>query len=338
MEHSTNSYRAAAVQAAPVYLDLDATVKKACRLIEEAAAAGARLVTFPEAFLPGYPWWIFVGPGRYFIGLHEELLRNAVTLPGPAAAVLGDCCRRNRITACIPVNEKEGNTLYLTQLWFGSNGDLIGRHRKLNLIQTERMTYGCGDGSTMRVMNTQLGRLGGLMGEEHMIPVNLPVMASMGEQIHAASWTAYTREENDLFSKEAIDCAIRYYAQSTGTYILLASSPYTKEMSDRILLEDWHEDPRPFGGAYTAIINPHGRLLAKTASDSAEEICYADIDTGVIPECKYLVDIAGHYTTPAVLSIDFNPEPLMPVRHLGKRMPETLKCEDLNPVREEAEQ
>ena len=180
--------KVAAVQAAPEYLDRDATVEKACSLIDKAGSEGAKLVAFPEAFIPGYPWWIWFDEPAAGIPFFIKLYKNAVTVPGPAVQSLSEAAKRNGVYVCISVTEKDGASLYLTQLWFNPNGDLIGKHRKLKPSGAERYIWGEGDASMMPVFDTEIGRLGGLECWEHMVPANMMAMMKKNEQIHVQAW------------------------------------------------------------------------------------------------------------------------------------------------------
>lgn len=169
----THTVIAAAVQAAPVFLDREATVAKAARLISQAAADGAGLIAFPEAFLPTYPDWVWRTPPWTdgAANWYQRLLDQAVSIPGPATRQLGKAARAARAHVSIGVNELAGATLYNTQLWLGPDGDVLGAHRKLMPTGGERLVWGYGDGSTMPVLDTPVGRLGGLICWENYLPL-----------------------------------------------------------------------------------------------------------------------------------------------------------------------
>jgi len=142
------SYKVAAIQAAPVFLDLDTTVEKICGLITGAASNDAKLIAFPEAFIPGYPWWIWLGTTlENSIKFFEMLYSNAVTIPSGAVRQISAYARDNGVYVCVSVSEREGGSLYLTQLWFNPQGDLIGKHRKFKATNVERSIWGDGCGS-----------------------------------------------------------------------------------------------------------------------------------------------------------------------------------------------
>ena len=186
-------FTAAAVQAAPVYLDRQATVDKACALIREAGRAGARLVAFPEVFVPGFPHWIYLDrpqPNeRYFV----ELVREAVQVPGPETERLGQAAREAGAHVVIGVNERSPRSmgeLFNTNLIFGPDGSLLGRHRKLMPTYAEKMVWSFGDGSTLRVYDTAVGRLGTLCCGENTNPLARFALIAQGEQVHVANYPA----------------------------------------------------------------------------------------------------------------------------------------------------
>ncbi|MGH9222939.1 MAG: carbon-nitrogen hydrolase family protein [Acidimicrobiales bacterium] len=181
---------AAAIQSSPVFLDRDATVEKACGLIGKAAADGAGLVVFPETFVPAYPDWVWRsrpwddGPADWY----ARLLDQSVVLPGPATEALGEAARRAEAYVCIGVNERDpaGTTLYNTLAYFGPDGSLIGKHRKLMPTGGERLVWGMGDGSTLPVFETPFGRFGGLTCWENYMPLARAAMYAQGIDVYLA--------------------------------------------------------------------------------------------------------------------------------------------------------
>jgi predicted amidohydrolase len=169
---SRSTVKVAAVQAAPVFLDLEASLQKALGLLEKAAAEGARLAVFPEAFLPAWPAWVDeVLPGEDQ-AWHLRLLEESVVVPGPVTERLGAAARETGMDLVIGVNEREehGGTVYNTILYFDAHGRLLGRHRKLVPTHAERLVWGMGDGSDLRVHQTAVGRVGGLICWENYMP------------------------------------------------------------------------------------------------------------------------------------------------------------------------
>ncbi|WP_411345652.1 carbon-nitrogen hydrolase family protein [Paenibacillus sp. WLX1005] len=311
------NYRVAAVQASPVMLDLDATVDKTCRLVDEAAAGGAKLIAFPEAFIPGYPWWIWMGDTNYGMKYYIDLYKNAVEIPGLAVQKLSAAARRNGVYFCVSVTEKDGGSLYLTQLWFDPDGNLIGKHRKLKATNAEKTIWGDGDGSMMPVFETELGNLGGLQCWEHMLPLNIAAMASMNEQVHVASWPIGLPYDGHLFGVEPCVTASRYYAMSNQVFCLVSSQIWTQEQCDRICETEEQKQFMQPGHGFARIIGPNGKDVGNSLEHDEEGIIYADIDLEQLIPGKFLIDSAGHYSTPGFLSLSFDRTEHKPIKHIG---------------------
>ncbi|GEA32818.1 MULTISPECIES: carbon-nitrogen hydrolase family protein [Clostridium] len=324
-------FKAAAVQAAPVYLDLERTVEKTCSLIDEAASNGAKLVAFPEAFIPGYPWWIWFSTPGYGIQFYEELYKNAVEIPSMAVRKISECSKKNRVYVCVSVSELDGGSLYLTQLWFNPNGDLIGKHRKLKPTNAERYIWGDGDGSMMPCFKTELGNLGGLECAEHLMPLNIAAMNSLNEQVHVSAWPAFFPGDENLFSIPPCEVSSKFYAVSNQTFVLMSSQIYTKEMLEKFCITDSQkEEFQPlvdFGGGRTCIFGPNGKIISNEIAPNEEGIAYADIDLGQIPSCKYFYDFSGHYSNQS-LSLNFNQKPQPTVRKNGNEKINTILSYD----------
>lgn len=300
--------KAAAVQAAPVFLDLKASTKKAVRLINEAGKNHAELIAFPESFLPAFPWWLDLGdPTRYGMPYYKRLYRNALTLPSKELKEIGTAARNNGMYVCMSATIRDGGSLYLAQLWFDAEGNLIGQHRKIKPTNAERTVWAEGDGSTMKVMDTPVGRLGGLQCWENMMPAAQLVMAGQNEQIHVASWPAGSTSEQHLYHRDTFIRTNQQYAVVTGTFVIAASQPYTAEIRDAICEGDsYKENFIPLGGGLTAIYNPMGIQISKSIGENEEGIVYADIDLASIIESKYYFDPAGHYAKGSVIQVIFN--------------------------------
>ena len=176
----------AAVQATPVFLDRDATVDRACELTATAAAAGASLVVFPEAFVPGYPDWVWRAPAWSDGELTGRLLANAVEVPSPAAGRLGAAAAEAGVYLAIGVNESDGGTLYNTLLYFAPDGTLAGRHRKLMPTGGERTIWGAGDGSGLVAVPTPFGTVSGLICWENYMPLARAAVYALGTDVYVA--------------------------------------------------------------------------------------------------------------------------------------------------------
>ena len=324
MPNSTK-VKLAAVQAAPVTLDLDATVEKTCSIIREAAANGANVIGFPEAFIPTYPWWLFNHAFGKQVEFFTRLYENAVEIPSPAVQKLSACARECKMYVCVSVTEKDGGSLYLTQLWFNPDGDLIGKHRKMKPTGPERTVWGDGDGSMMPVMQTEYGRLGGLQCWEHYIPMNIAAMGSQNEQIHVSSWPIGMPDPTHPFSDQQCQNGSLYYAVSNACFVICSSQIWTPEMED-VLCETPEQALMEYGHGCTCIVSPGGYKIAELPRD-VEGICYADVDLADIVPVRHLIDTAGHYSTPASLQMWFDARPHKAVHTIGSTDQEPLPYE-----------
>ena len=319
MASSGNVFVAAAVQAAPVYLNRAATVAKACALIRQAGGAGARLVAFPEVFIPGFPHWIYLDRPQANEHYFVELVREAVEVPGPATEELGRAAREAGAYVVLGVNERSRRSvgeLFNTNLIFAPDGSLLGWHRKLMPTYAEKMIWSFGDGSTLRVHDTTIGRLGTLCCGENTNPLARFALIAQGEQVHVANYPARP-------AADAVD--LRYNIQLRSAahafegkcFVVVAGSLISPEM--REFLGDTPEKRRLLGDGsqtFTGILGPDGKVLAGPAADDAEEIVYGTIDLEAIIRQKILHDVAGNYNRFDVLSLVLNRSPLAAIREV----------------------
>ncbi|MFQ5924514.1 MAG: carbon-nitrogen hydrolase family protein, partial [Dehalococcoidia bacterium] len=301
-------YKTAAIQAAPVFLDREATVDKACGLIGEAASQGAALVVFPETWVPGYPVWTNAvsrwnyPPAKRVYG---RLYKNAVEIPGPVTERLGKTARKAGVFLAIGVHERgPSGTLYCTIVFIGRDGRLMGKHRKLVPTYHERMVWGQGDGSTLEVFDSEIGRLGGLVCWEHWMPLARYALYAQGEQVHASLWPT---------AGESFLLACRHMAFEGRLFVVVSCSYFTKAMlpSDFELMEEMESFPEVLCRGGSAIIAPDAKYLAGPVYD-CETIIYADIDLGQIVEEKQALDVVGHYARPEVFTLVVNRREMTP--------------------------
>lgn len=295
--------RVAVVQAAPILFDREATIDKAIGLIGEAAAGGARFVLFPEAFVPAYPrglsFGVIVGSrsdeGRR---LFERYHRNAVEVPSAATDRLGAAACEAGIWLALGVIEREaiGGTLYCTILYFGPDGTLLGKHRKLKPTAAERLVWGEGDGSTLPVFETAIGRIGGLICWENYMPLARTALYTKGVEIYIAP-TADARE--------VWQSTIQHIALEGRCFVLAANQYVTKSMYPRDLgpeaLSDLELAPEEMSRGGSAILSPLGDYLAGPLYGS-EGILYADLDPDALAGARFDFDPVGHYARPDIFS------------------------------------
>jgi len=301
-------FTTAVVQAAPIFLDRDATIDKACRLIQEAGERGARLIVFPETWVPGYPFWLTSAlPLQEPLRLFTRLFKNSVEVPSPATEALGRAAARAGAYVAIGINERDAQSkgsLYNTLLYIDDHGRLLGKHRKLMPSYGERTVWGWGDGSGLQVFETPLGRLGGLICWEHEMPLVRYAMYSKGEQVHCSVWPAYS------FQNDHIGFGCRQYAFEGGCFVLVSCGLWNAET----IPADLGLQGRPLldanGGS--AIIAPGGNYLAGPLYNK-EDILYAEIDLEQIVPHKQLLDVVGHYARPDVVQLLLHDEARPPV-------------------------
>ena len=304
----------AVVQAAPVLFNRDATIEKAHRLISKAASQGAEFVVFPEAFIPCYPRGLSFGmvvgsrssEGRL---LWQRYWENSVVIPSPATEALGEAAREAGVTLAIGLTERDGEysrgTLYCTLLYIGSNGRILGKHRKLKPTGAERLIWGEGDGSTLTVVDTDWGTIGGLICWENYMPLARTVMYSKGVELYLAP-TADARE--------TWQATLRHIACEGRCFVLGCNQFVTKDMypSDLPTLEELSGHPNVMCRGGSVIISPFGKVLAGPLYD-AEGILYAQLDRREIVRSKVDFDAVGHYARPDVLQLLVDERPKTPV-------------------------
>jgi predicted amidohydrolase len=294
--------KVAAVQSAPVHLDLLATLEKTLRLVEEAASTGARFVVFPEAWLPGYPAWldccrdVALWDHPPMKRLYARLRDNSVVVPGPVTAALAESARRHEVALNVSCHERveEGpgrGTLYNTMLTFGPDGALLNRHRKVMPTFSERLLWGGGDGSSLKAVATPQGRLGGLICWEHWMPLARHALHSSGEDVHVAAWPQV--KEMNLVASRHYAFEGRCFVVACGATMRARDLPEELEPMDSL-----RGRPEAFvlsGGS--AIIAPDGSVLAGPAWEE-EAILTAELDMSRIAEESLTLDVTGHYHRP----------------------------------------
>lgn len=299
----------AVVQAGAVPFDTSACVEKAVKLTAEAAAKGAKVIVFPEAFIPGYPkglsYGLVVG-ARDPIGREEFriYLDAAIEVPGPHTERLGEAAAAAGAYVVIGVIERELGTCYCTVLFFGPDGRLLGKHRKLMPTALERMIWGFGDGSTLTAVDSPYGRIGSVICWENYMPMLRMAMYAK----NVALYCAPTADDRDTWIPTMQHVALegRCFVLTSCQFIRRKDFPDTVRMS----LGEGPESVIMRGGS--AIVSPLGKVLAGP-DYSGETILTAEIDLGDIGRGKFDFDVAGHYSRPDVFSLTVNEQPANPV-------------------------
>lgn len=315
----TTIHRVAAVQAEPVWLDMNATVKKTVDLINEAAANGAELVAFPETWIPGYPVFLWSYPVYEQVPFVRRYHENSPTIDGPELNTIREAAKTAGITVVLGLAEREAGSLYMSQVVIGPEGKDLLRRRKLKPTHAERTLFGESDGSGIKVVESAVGRLGALNCFEHIQPLTKYAMYEQHEQVHVAGWPCLgINGKNPMLAPDAINSITKTYALEGSSFVLFAS----QIMSDEGALAFPTADGGPCavytgGGGYAAVYGPDSSLLSNTLAPDEEGIVYADIDLGDLAYAKNVVDPTGHYARPDVARLLLNTAPRRPVIHVG---------------------
>lgn len=301
--------RVAVVQAASIIMDRKATTEKAVSLIYEAAEKGANLIVFPEAFIPGYPRGLSFGMkvGSRSEAGRKDWLRyweNSVPVPGETTNMLGEAARKANVYLVIGVIERDqefsAGTVYCTVLYFGPNGKLLGKHRKLKPTGSERLIWGEGDGSTLPVIETPFGKIGGLICWENYMPLARTAMYAKGVEIYIAP----TADARDTWQS-----TIRHIALEGRCFVLSCNQFVTKDMypKDLACYDDLVSSPEEMSSGGSAIVGPLGEYIVEPVF-GREDILLADLDLRLIPYSRLDFDVVGHYARPDVFQLIVNEE------------------------------
>jgi len=324
-------FRVAAVQVTPAFLDLERSLDRACEFIAKAAEAGAVLAVFPEAFLPGYPFWTwFIPPGhtRPLRELYARLHANSVAIPDATTRQLCEAAVEARIAVAIGVNERNveasGTTLFNTLVYIGPDGRLLGRHRKLVPTAAERLVWGMGDGNDLDVHTLPFGRVGGLICWENYMPLARHALSARGIQIHVAP--TWDRGEPWVST-------MRHIAKESRCLVIGCGMPMRKaDIAEHFTFRDTYlgavEDWINPGGS--VIVNPDGKILAGPA-EREEALLIAEIDPDDLVGPRWQLDIAGHYSRPDVFELRVHERPrpqLSPVADDPAPGPEAASTRD----------
>jgi len=299
-----------AVQAGSLIFDTPATLDKLDRLVAEGASLGAELLVFPEAFVGGYPkghgFGAVVGmrsdEGRDWFRRYHD---SAIDLPSVESDRIGAAAREHGVNLVVGIIEREGGTLYCTIVFYDKAGSLLGKHRKLMPTAAERLIWGFGDGSTMPVVDSSVGRIGAAICWENYLPLYRTALYDKGIEV----WCAPTVDDRERFAITMRHIAIegRCFVVSAGQYTVRSDYPDDYETG-------FGNDPETVlirGGS--CIVGPDGEFLAAPHRDG-ETILIADVDLGEIARGKFDLDVVGHYARPDVFRLEINETPQVAVR------------------------
>jgi nitrilase len=290
--------RAAAAQLSPVLENADGTVEKVVRTIGEAAQDGVRFLVFPETFVPYYPYFSFVQSPALMGREHMRLYENAPTVPGTATDAVAAAARQHGMVVVLGVNERDHGSLYNAQIIFDADGSMILKRRKITPTFHERMVWGQGDGSGLKVVDSAVGRIGVLACWEHYNPLARYALMAQHEEIHASQFPGSM--VGPIFADQ-IEVTIRHHALESGCFVVNATGWLTDAQIQSIT-PDTGLQRALRDGCNTAIISPEGVHLAPPRREG-EGLVVADLDMSLIVKRKRMMDSVGHYARPELLSL-----------------------------------
>lgn len=311
-------YAVAAVQAAPEFMDLKATITKTIALIEEAASQGASLIAFPETWIPGYPWFIWLGAPAWGLQFFPRYHDNSMVVNSEQYRRIEQAAARNRIMVVLGFSERDAGSLYLSQAIINAEGVTVATRRKLKPTHVERTVFGEGDGSDLAVHGTELGRVGALCCWEHLQPLTRYAMFAQNEQVHIGAWPSFSIYPGAAYAlgPEVNTAISQTYAVEGQCFVVAPCAIVSEPMIDALCPTPEHRVMLQAGGGHARIFGPDGRSLAEPLPASAEGILYAEIDLGLISLAKAAADPAGHYSRPDVTRLLFDSRPKSRVVHV----------------------
>lgn len=318
--------KVAAVQTSPVYLDVDATVDKACALIAEAAGNGAQLVAFPEVYLAGYPYWNWLMTPIEGSAWFERLVKSAIEIPGPEIGRICAAARAHGCTVVIGCNEMDRRrlgTIYNTNVIISAEGEILGRHRKLVPTWAEKLSWAGGDGSTLKVYDTPVGPLGTLACGENTNTLARFTLLSQGELVHIANYISLPVAPQSYNMAEAIQIRAAAHSFEGKVFTIVACSTISEEIIKAMSAE--RPEARKLlerrNSAYSGVIGPDGNVVGKPLIDE-EGIVYAEIDLNDCIQPKQMHDIIGSYNRFDIFDLRVNRTPRSPAAFVDDAAPE----------------
>lgn len=303
--------KVAAVQAAPVFLDLDSSITKAIGLMKDAAKQGCKLIAFPETWLPGYPWWIWLDSPAWGMQFVQRYHDNSLVMGSPEYKRLEDAAKQYGIWTALGYSEKSGGSLYMGQALIDDQGQTVSVRRKLKPTHVERTVFGEGDGSDLSVTETAIGNVGMLCCWEHLQPLSKYAMYAQNEQIHIAAWPSFSLYRGGAYAlgAEVNNSASQVYAAEGQCFVLAPCATVSKEMHAMLCTDDMKKQLLLQGGGFARIYAPDGSPLGTNLPEGEEGLVVADIDLGLISLSKAAADPAGHYSRPDVTRLLLNTTP-----------------------------
>lgn len=308
MSDYSKRFRAAAVQAEPVWNDLAGGVDKTIELATEAAANGAEIVAFPEVWIPGYPWFLWLDSVAWQSQFVLPYVTNSLEVGSPEFARIEKAAAQLGIAISLGFSERQGGSVYIAQAFIGSDGVTSTTRRKLKPTHVERTLFGEGDGSDIQVIDTDFGRVGALNCWEHLQPLVKYAMFAQDEQLHVSAWPSFSIFEGavNALGPEVNVGAARQYAVEGQVFVLSPCGVVGEAGQALVADTDLKKQLLKIGGGHARIFGPDGSDLADPIPPTEEGLLYADIDYAAILAAKNAADPVGHYSRPDVFRLYFD--------------------------------
>ncbi len=314
MPDYTHKFRAAAIQAESVWNDVEGGVDKLIALAEEAKQSGADLAAFPETWIPGYPWFLWLDSVAWQSTFLVRYAENSIEVGGPQWQRIEQAARDLAITIGFGFSERDGASLFMSQAVIDATGRTALTRRKLKPTHVERTQFGEGDASDITVVETSVGRVGALNCWEHLQPLTKYAMYAQHEQLHIGGWPSFSLFEGAAFAlgPEVNTAASRLYAVEGGCFVLAPCGLIGEAAQEEFADTDLKKQLLALGGGHARIFGPDGREMADPLPPTQEGILYADIDYAAIIAAKNAADPVGHYSRPDVFTLGIRAEGRLP--------------------------